>query len=248
MRLLPNIERTRIIDAIWRWVVPKTPLVKGDILGHEMIIPNTGRYTQGHLMNTLRGNLHEPETTRYIMNEVKRNQTVVDIGANVGYFTLLFARAVGPKGVVHAFEPNPSLARILKYNIHLNNYKNVIVYEKAVSDNNGTARFYVDQHVHERSSLNPKRGSNIIEVEVIRLDDFSKVSKSVINWIKLDVEGHEAKALTGMKGIINDNDNIRLIVEFIPDNPGFDVDDFFFQLEGFTYRTMDHNLLCWRNA
>lgn len=246
MKLLPSTERRRIQDAIWRWVIPKTPLIKGTILGHKMIVPNTGRYTQGHMMNTLRGNLHEPETTRFIRNTVESGQKVIDIGANVGYYTLLFAKAVGPKGIVHAFEPNPTLAKILRYNIHLNNYKNVIANEKAVSDSNGIARFYLDRQVHERSSLNPKRGSEIIEVDIIKLDDYFEESKGAIDWIKLDVEGHESKALAGMKQIINESNNIRLIVEFIPDNPGFDVDNFFSQLEGFAFRSLDHNVLCWR--
>lgn len=246
MKLLPSTERRRIQNAIWRWLVPKTPLVKGTVLGHKMIIPNTGRYTPGNIMNTLRGNLHEPETTRFIENSVESGQTAIDIGANVGYFTLLFAKAVGPKGTVHAFEPNPTLAKILRYNVRLNNYRNVIVNEKAVSDKSGIARFYVDQQIHERSSLNPRRGSRIIDVDVIKLDDYFEKSESTIDWIKLDVEGHESKALAGMKQIFNENKNIRLIVEFIPNNPGFDEENFFLQLEGFAFRSMDHNLLCWK--
>jgi hypothetical protein len=71
--------------------MPKTPLVRGRILGHDMVIPNIGRFSAGYMMNTLRGNMHEPETTKLVAEEVKLGQTVVDIGANVGYYTMLFA-------------------------------------------------------------------------------------------------------------------------------------------------------------
>ncbi|MGY5862815.1 MAG: FkbM family methyltransferase [Candidatus Thorarchaeota archaeon] len=226
--------------------MPKTPLVRGRILGHDMIIPNTGRHTQGHMMNTLRGNLHEPETTDLIVRNVKLGQTVIDIGANVGYYTLLLARAVGPEGLVYAFEPNPVLARILQHNIRQNSYRNVIVIEKAVSDVTGSARFYIDTQVHERGSLNPTRGSEIIEVDIVPLDVYLQDSSQTISWIKLDVEGHEGAALRGMRRVLRISNDIRLIIEFIPTNPGFDADALFAELEGFSFRTLDHNLYCWR--
>jgi FkbM family methyltransferase len=61
----------------------------------------------------------------------------VDVGAHVGYFTLLLAKQVGPSGEVVAFEPNPNIFEILKENVALNGYRNVILENKAVADQAG---------------------------------------------------------------------------------------------------------------
>jgi FkbM family methyltransferase len=229
-------------------MLPNAKLIQGDVLGHNMVIPNSGKAIKGQMLNLLRGELHEPETTKFVMNEVKQGQTILDIGANIGYFTLLFARAVGVKGNIYAFEPNPLLANILRYNISSNGYHNVKVIEKATSDSCSHSRFYIDKGAHERSSLIPARRSEIITVDTITIDSFFSPSYPKVDWIKLDVEGHEAKALAGMTEIIKRNHDIKLIIEFIPENRGFDTDAVFRLIEGFSYRSLDDNLFCWREG
>jgi FkbM family methyltransferase len=245
---IPTLERQRIEDAIWRWLAPDAEFLKMRVWGHDMVIPNSGGRGTGSMFNLLRGRLHEPATTELVVKEVKPGQTVVDIGANVGYFSLLFARAVGQDGIVHAFEPNPRLARILRYNLSLNGYRNVVVNQKAVSDRNGSARFYVPKQGHERSSLEPRHSSQIIDVATTKLDDYFEPKEDRVDWIKLDVEGHETKALKGMRAILRSNKGIRLIVEFIPERPGFDEEAYFNELDSFSYKPVDRNLLCWRDS
>src|SRR3989344_3364089 len=69
--------------------------------------------------------VHEPYQTEIIMKNVKRGDVVLDVGANIGYYTLLFAKLVGPEGIVFAFEPDPTNFSILKKNVETNNYTNV---------------------------------------------------------------------------------------------------------------------------
>jgi FkbM family methyltransferase len=248
LNILPSVEQKRILDAIWRWILPKTQLIQGNIFGHKIVIPNSGKFRQGQMLNILWGELHEPQTTNLVKEKVKPGQTAIDIGANIGYFTLLFARAVGVEGIVYAFEPNPFLAKILRYNISINEYQNVKVIEKAISNSPGQARFYINKRAHERSSLIPARKSEIITVDTITIDNFFSPSYPKVDWIKVDVEGNEAKALAGMSEILKRNNEIKLIIEFIPKNRGFNADAIFEILEGFSYESLDDNLFCWREV
>ena len=71
--------------------------------------------------------IYEELGTEIVKKEVKEGDIVIDIGANIGYFTLLFAKLVGPAGKVYSFEPEPSNFSILKKNVKVNEYRNVIL-------------------------------------------------------------------------------------------------------------------------
>src|SRR3954447_8208340 len=68
---------------------------------------------------------YEPITTRAVLAALPAGAVAVDVGANIGYFTCLAARAVGPRGVVHAIEPAPENVEALKRNVQLNGFRNV---------------------------------------------------------------------------------------------------------------------------
>ena len=72
--------------------------------------------------------------TDVVTKEIQPGDTVLDLGANIGYFTLLFAKLVGNNGIVFAFEPEPQNIALLTKNIKINNYKNVTLVPKAVSN------------------------------------------------------------------------------------------------------------------
>ena len=92
----------------------------------------------------------------------------MDVGASVGYYTLLLARLVGPSGRVYAFEPIPRDFAILKRNVKANGYQNVVLENRAVSDINGIERFYISSVSYAVSSLHPlKNPESIIDVEVV---------------------------------------------------------------------------------
>ncbi len=77
--------------------------------------------------------VYEPLETKLVRKEVKKSDVVLDIGANIGYYTLILAKLVGKKGRVFAFEPDPTNFALLKKNISINGYKNVILVPKAVA-------------------------------------------------------------------------------------------------------------------
>lgn len=159
----------------------------------------------------------EELTTGMFKKVVQEGDIVVDLGANLGYYTLLAAKLVGPKGKVYAFEPEPINYSLLLKNIELNGYDNVVAVQKAVSNVSGKVRFFLDKTdtgAHTIYQLSDK--GEFIEVESVALDEFFKDKKHPINVIKMDIEGAEAAALSGMNRIIRENQNLKMFVEFYP--------------------------------
>lgn len=170
----------------------------------------------------------EPSTTKIFKEVVKEGDTVVDLGTNIGYFTLLAAKLVGKKGKVYSFEPEPRNYNYLCKNIELNGYDNVFATQKAVSDETGKTKLYICPYDTGHHTINQCGGikackpdliddkKEFVEVEKIALDDFFKDMKQPINVIKMDVEGAEMLALSGMDRIIRESKNIKMFVEFFP--------------------------------
>lgn len=157
----------------------------------------------------------EPGETEIVKKFVKKGMTVVDAGANIGYFTLLMARLVGRSGKVHAFEPGRENVELLKKNIALNSRENVIVNDMALSDKAGELNFYISasnpQDHRIIKDLREKRKS--YKVKSITLNDYFKNSK--VDFIKMDIQGAELLALEGAMKIIARCKPL-LIIEYWP--------------------------------
>jgi len=158
---------------------------------------------------------------------------VVDVGANIGYYTLLMAK-IG--AFVNSYEPAPSNFKLLQKNVHQNNFsQNVILYNKAVSNFIGTSKLYLQKKHTGGHQLGFDRfqTDNSIEVPVTNLD-FDK-----IDFAKIDVEGSELNVLKGMKVLPK-----KLLIEFSPEklqNIGTKLDDFFNFIEKFSIKEVSKN-------
>ncbi|MBK6390607.1 MAG: FkbM family methyltransferase [Saprospiraceae bacterium] len=146
---------------------------------------------------------HEPNTFEVFDMFIKEGMTVVDIGANVGYFTRCLSKKVGTKGFVYAFEPIPATFKSLQATISLNNISNVIAVNKASSDHNGTVTMYLSLK-HYMASLDvnwaSRKGRN--GSSCITLDSFFETTGKAPDFIKMDIEGGGVYALKGMYNII----------------------------------------------
>ncbi len=160
---------------------------------------------------------YEPNTTCLCKRIIKNGWTTIDLGADFGYYSLLFAKLVGPKGKVFTFEPSGEGFNYLIKNITINNFTNIVPLKKAVGDKSGLENFFVRQGTPSFYNLHLEREKREIKkVESVRLDDFFKDYPKLINFIKMDIEGAEIKALHGMEDILEKNHEIKLVIELAP--------------------------------
>jgi len=155
----------------------------------------------------------ESKTVRSI---VKEGMVAVDVGANIGYYTLQLAKLVGPSGKVYAFEPDYGNYSLLIKNIKANNYKNIVPIQKAVSDKTGKAKlFFCEEHRGDHRIFDSGDGRRSIEIETVALDDFFPEGER-IDIIKLDIQGSEYLALSGMEKLARRQKGLVIISEFSP--------------------------------
>lgn len=161
--------------------------------------------------------LLESFETSIVQKLVKKGMTVVDIGANIGFYTLQLAKLVGPGGRVYAFEPDPENFRLLKKNLQTNRIKNVLPIKKAVSNSTGRVRLYLcEEHHGNHKIYDEGTGRTTISIPSVALDDFCG-NKIRPDFIKMDIEGAEYLAICGMKKILSRSPRLILISEFAPE-------------------------------
>lgn len=162
---------------------------------------------------------YEPGVTRLFEKLIEPGMVIVDVGAHIGYYSLIAAKKTSPMGKVYSFEPAPSNYNILVKNIALNEYQNILPVQKAISDISGIASFFLhrDTVAHSLHPTTLGRGKKTIKVETASLDDFFEhESWPHVHLIKMDIEGAEKAALTGMAKLIEKNPKMSLLLEFVP--------------------------------
>ena len=169
------------------------------------------------LMLSIKNKEHELTEIKYIKQIIKNGDTVLDLGANIGVYTLIFAKLVGKSGHVFAFEPDPSNFEILSKNIKENKHENVTLVQKAVSEKNDKIKLYVSKRNHASHRIfDSEEKRNSIEIDVITLDTYFKNFKKPINFIKIDVEGVEGATLLGASNIIKNSKDLVIMMEYFP--------------------------------
>lgn len=163
---------------------------------------------------------HEKFELNLFKNSLKKGDVVLDMGANIGLYSLAAAKIVGNSGKIYSFEPDPITFKNLKKNIESNKYNNVELINKAVSNKTGTITFTSSENITSRSKNHIKTADeqekNSIKIHTIKMDDFFENKNNVINVIKMDIEGAEFEALKGMKKIIDKNIHLKIFLEFSP--------------------------------
>lgn len=157
--------------------------------------------------------IHEAEVEQWITSELKDGMIFFDIGANIGYYTLLGARCVGSSGRVVALEPNPIVAAILRRNIDINSMKNTDVVQGAASRACGSVRLGRARFSSYASGLYCENPVDWIDVRGYSLDALaSELKIPAVDLVKLDVEGAEVETIEGMTKIL-DVDRPKVLME-----------------------------------
>lgn len=188
--------------------------------GHKMHLPKKGFHE--YSVYGIYGELD----TIMVEKLVKNEDVVIDVGAAIGYYTLILARAVGNKGTVIAFEPKEGRFEILKNNIKLNGYDNVIVENKAIMLDGQEKKFFVHddntagyRFITNRSDDNlTKKFSKPVDVLTTDLDayltDLGIIDK--ISFMKIDVDGPELLVLQSGRQLLK-NQNLNILLEWDQD-------------------------------
>ncbi|MDE2590834.1 MAG: FkbM family methyltransferase, partial [Patescibacteria group bacterium] len=162
----------------------------------------------------------EPDEKKFFKSIISSGMTIVDVGANIGYFTMLFSKLVGPNGKVVAFEPNPRSYSFLEKNVKSNSLQNIIAVKKAVSDHSGVTKLFLsknnstDNRIFDSQIYETDNNREIVDVQVTTLDEHVKDMK--VDILKIDVQGAEMTVINGALQTIKNNPNLQIIVEFWP--------------------------------
>jgi FkbM family methyltransferase len=160
---------------------------------------------------------HENEIMEFFIP--KEGDTVVDVGAHIGLYTLIAAKRVGPSGKVIAIEPDPENCNLLKRNVELNRLTNVITLECAAFSSNSKLKLYLPGKERGFTKLgtimtNRAVTENFLEIDATTLDHLMMMQGiAQVNWIKIDVEGAELEVLKGATLTLSVSKDIALLVE-----------------------------------
>lgn len=167
--------------------------------------------------------LIEAPLSRYLINHVKESSVVMDIGANIGYFTVLLGYLVGSSGKVIAYEANPEIFSILQDNVSLNYlFDHVQVINRAVYSTRTVLPFHISRKFIGNSSINKHDenytknypGDSFIEIQLTAepLDIYLSTIEKV-DLIKIDIEGGEYQCFLGMEKLLHEGRIKKIIFE-----------------------------------
>jgi FkbM family methyltransferase len=186
----------KLLRAPLRLIPPGTvvPILQGALRGKKWIV---GSATNGCWLGS-----YEYAKQKALQRELKAGQVVYDVGANVGFYSLLASVLVGETGHVYSFEPFPENVRQLKKHLEMNHIQNCTVVDAAVSSADGDAIF----DPSEDRCTGHLAASGSLHVRTLALDGL--LFRNEIrppNLMKIDIEGAEFECLRGASGVIQDS-------------------------------------------
>jgi len=202
----------------------------------------------GSPSNLLNGGRYEEENLEVLLSFVKEDTIFLDIGANLGFFTLQIGKRVVRKGRVYSFEPHPKLSSLLRWNVHLNGLSaSVTCFPFGLSDQNSPAKFaYPIGHLGGGAvgDLSNSATHDIVDSELRELDDVLGPEFSC-DLVKIDVEGHELNVLKGMKQTVKNSPEIKILFEKISLNVGTEeaLEEYFYECGCDLYHVRDDSSL-----
>jgi len=163
---------------------------------------------------------YEKHLSDYIETHVffEPGDIALDVGANIGWYSLLLSKIMPENSVIYAFEPDPLNFKLLNYNIKLNSADNIVPVNCALSDKNETKKLYQysNKNLGRHSLLDINEGE-YVEVEALILDEYlaaNNIDAHRVKFLKIDVEGYEYFALCGAVGVL---ENVNTVIsEFVP--------------------------------
>lgn len=190
----------------------------------ELICRILGRYKffvdgrdKGLSSHLLIDGFWEMWVTEAIARLVRPGMVVADVGANLGYYSVLMGDLVGPTGWVHAFEPNPPTALLLRQNVAMNTaHRRTTVHEIALTDFDGSAILYAPPFEPKNASITgTENKAGTVSVAARRLDSIEGIDR--LDFLKIDAEGAEQAIWRGMGRYLEDDRAPTILLEYAGD-------------------------------
>ena len=225
--LLPYIKRMELKKAflvalhqIDYYINIKT-LKKGEVIrkvnNYPMILNFNEEGLSKHLMIHRKREISETETVKKI---VKPDMCILEIGANIGYYTILMGKLVGESGKIYTYEPYPPSVEILIRNVKLNNLTDTVeVQNLAVSSENTTRKLHLGKASNVHTLVNLKTGNNDANYIEVKTKDIKEIlidTNRKIDLIRMDIEGHERELFSRLSKDISPFLPNRIFFEIHP--------------------------------
>ena len=208
-----SLVRSKLIISIGRIIHSFSKSDFVEIEGRKMYTQNN----DGLALSIFK--IYEPNQTEIVKKYVHEGDIVIDIGAHVGYYTLLMAQLVGENGKVYSFEPDPVNFQLLKKSVEINGFENVVLIQKAVSNITDKVKLFLgddDSAINRIYDAKLGDAKESIDVESVTIDEYFKENDELVNFIKIDSEGSEIKIINGMKQFLSRNQELVMMTEFFP--------------------------------
>lgn len=165
----------------------------------------------------LRGEIFDPHILAVLRDLVVPGTTLIDVGANIGWFSVIGSRLVGPGGHVLAVEPDPANLRLLRWSLARNRCRNVAVLPCAAGAETRTARLFRsdDNQGDHRLEVHSERADSVA-VTVRPLDVLAGGVTGPVSAVKMDTQGSETAVLRGMPALLAANKRLRVVLEYWP--------------------------------
>lgn len=214
---LGRIPGARALHSFLYGILRPKGEIAANVNGFKMFLNSSDR---GEVKDILLRGVYDKLETDIVRQSLRSGEIALDIGAHIGYFTLILARAVGDSGKVFAFEPEPKNFSMLKKNIETNKFKNVTLENIALSSSSGRHNLFLDKDNLGNMSFSPDnipKSSLLgkVEVESQTLDFYVKNIEGRIGFIKIDVQGAEGLVFSGGWETIS-KDKPAILMEFWP--------------------------------
>ncbi|KKM47637.1 hypothetical protein LCGC14_1558400 [marine sediment metagenome] len=235
----------RLHNFLYRTLIPNWDLSRQvKVLNYEMIVDLKDTGDLPHAL--ISKGIYDPLMTKVLQDVVRPGMAVVDVGANIGYFSLILAEAATQEGLVYAIEPEARNYNLLLRNLSLNGYLTSIQpIQVAISNETLTGTLVVNDKYHGshfllNQSLDPV-DKRLTTTRIVSLDHLFENCE--IHFVKVDVQGAEMDVLEGMETLL-DYEDIGIIWQYIPDclvKFGRDPKDFLDKLASHRFRFWDVN-------
>jgi len=193
----------------------------------------------------------EAYETALTLKHLQPGDVYVDVGANIGYYTLVAAQRVGVQGKVFAYEPDPDNFKLLKHNVEVNTLSQVQIFSCALYDKNIDGKLFLsednfgDHRIYADADARHSR-----DITLVKGDEHLGQLTNRIDFLKIDTQGAEFFVVKGLRNLVMKNrEHLRIMLEFCPygiRHSGADGQDFVRLLDelGMQYHIVDHQQQC----